>query len=82
MPMDFSHIGKWCFIYNRYFYGFFDTEQEAIAHIENFNPDDYVERSRYIFTLRDKVLPIEDRPLGIYPMLPSSVRDALVQAIA
>lgn len=75
-----DHVGKWCFIYNRYFYGFFETEQETIAYIQNFNPSDYIERSRYIFTLRGKILPIEDRPLGIYPLLPDCVRGALGNA--
>lgn len=80
--MNPDHVGKWCFVYGGYFYGFFETEQEAIAHIENFNPDDYIERSRYIFTLRDKILPFEDRPLGVYPLLPAFIRSALVLAIA
>lgn len=82
MPMVLDHVGKWCFVYGGYFYGFFETEQEALAHIENFNPDDYIERSRYIFTLRDKILPYEDRPLGVYPLLPAFIRNVLVLAIA
>jgi len=55
MPFDFTHIGKWCFVYNSYFYGFFETEQEAISGIKNFNFNEYVERTRYIFTLRDAI---------------------------
>ena len=33
-----SEVGLWCFVYKGQYYGFCETEQEAIAKAKNFDP--------------------------------------------